>query len=282
MTLTAQHDPTLGVEYVDVDDEPNHVEQFKNEYVRVYLATIAPGARTLYHRHCVNTLYIVMAGGLSRSDEPGHQKQRTGVGRSTHATTKLLWWSRRKLGRTLRLPTGTLLAQYHGEFPLTHRLCAAAGNEQPMRMLGIELLTNPDRQLERAPSLPGLPVEYEDAQVIAYRIELAPGERTSCLHLADPGVLAVVSGSAQQLERELTGASNNTLAAGAVQWLDQDDALELANPAATPLHAVLITLARRRPERPLTFASASGDDLPDRQAARPPTRSGSAPISASS
>jgi len=53
-------DAKLGVEYVKVNDEPNHVERFKNDWVRVYMATIAPGTNTLYHRHCENTLYIAV------------------------------------------------------------------------------------------------------------------------------------------------------------------------------------------------------------------------------
>ncbi len=240
MTPTLQHDPKLGVEYVEVNDEPHHIEQLRNAYVRVYLATIDPGTCTLYHRHRLNTLYIVTSEGSSKSEEPGNQKQHTGVGRSIPITTKLTWWANRKLARTLRLPTGTVLMQHHAEFPLTHRLCAASENDQPIRMLGIELLTDPHRPPGPPPRLAAHPVEYHDDQATVYRIELTHGHQTDRLRPRRPGLLVVLSGTAQlQLA---PGASSQTLNSGAVHWLDNEDDFELANPAATPLHALLIAL----------------------------------------
>jgi hypothetical protein len=241
MTRNFKHDQPLDIDYVDVEDEPNHSERVKNEYVHAYLATIPPGTCTLYHRHGVNTLYIVVEPGLSRSEAPGNQKQRIGVGRSTHAATKLSWWFERKRGRQPWFPTGTLLMYHNGEFPLIHRLCADARNQQPIRMLGMALLTNARPLGERAPKLKGLPLEYQDDQVTAYRIKLAPEKRTSSLHPAQPSILAVVSGNAE-LQGEARGKSADTLTAGTVKWFDQDDIFELANPGATPLHAFLITI----------------------------------------
>ena len=240
MTPTLQHDPKLGVAYVEVNDEPHHIEQLRNAYVRVYLATIEPGTCTLNHRHRVNTLYIVMSEGFSTSEEPGNQKQRTGVGRSIPVTTKLTWWAKRKLARTFRLPTGTVLMQYHAEFPLTHRLCAASDNDQPIRMLGIELLTDPHRPRDHPPELGTLPIEYHDGQATVYRIDLAHKQRTGRLHPGRPGLLVIVSGTAQL--QHAPGTSNETLISGAVHSLDGEDEVELGNPATTPLHALLIAL----------------------------------------
>lgn len=240
MTPTLQHDPELGVEYVEVNDEPHHIEQLRNAYVRVYLATIEPGTCTLYHRHRVNTLYIVTSEGSSTSEEPGNQKQHTGVGRSIPTTTKLTWWAKRKLARTFRLPTGTVLMQYHAKYPLTHRLCAASENDQPIRMLGIELLAAPHGPAGRPPALSALPVEFHDRQATVYRIELAGGQRTDRLRPRRPGLLVLVSGTAAL--HLAPGASSQTLIPGAVRWLDPDVDFELANPAATPLHALLIAL----------------------------------------
>jgi hypothetical protein len=211
---------------VDVDGEPRHVEQFRNRYARVYLATIEPGTCTLYHRHRVDTLYVVLAGGLCRSDEPGHQRRRTGVGRSTGVAAKLAMALRRKLAVPLRLPTGTLLMQYHTEFPLTHRLCAAAGNRYPVRMLGIELRPGAGRPAPLPALLPGLPVEYRDGLATTYRIRLAPGQRTGALRTGRPGLLVEVGG------------------AGTVRWLDAGDDGALANTSPTTVDALLVTLNR--------------------------------------
>jgi hypothetical protein len=64
-------DARPGIEYVEVNDESNHVERFKNDWVRVYMATIAPGTKTLFHRHRENTLYVAVENGIHHN---GRQK----------------------------------------------------------------------------------------------------------------------------------------------------------------------------------------------------------------
>ena len=66
-------DSLRGIDWVEVNDEPNHVEQFRNDAVRVYEARIDPGTATLYHHHSLDTIYVIMAGGRFRSEEPVHQ-----------------------------------------------------------------------------------------------------------------------------------------------------------------------------------------------------------------
>ncbi|MGZ6993262.1 MAG: hypothetical protein ACXVKJ_19290 [Ilumatobacteraceae bacterium] len=241
MTQILQHDPTLGVDFVEVDNEPRHVEQLRNELVRVYVAAIEPGSCTLYHRHRANTLYIVLSGGSTRSAEPGHQKQRTGVGRSIATNTKIEWLLRRKLARAMTLPTGTVMMQYHEQLPLTHRVCAASANGEPLRMLGIELLAAGHLPSAQPPTLGALPVEYHDPQSTTYRLDLAPRQTTGRLTPGQPALLVTISDGTQlQLPRR---ATSRTLASGAVQWLDPDDDLELTNPTSDPALAYLITLS---------------------------------------
>ena len=71
-----------------LDREPNHVELFRNDAVRVYEARIDPGTATLYHHHSLDTIYVIMAGGRFRSEEPAHQKSSTKLGRSVSLPTK--------------------------------------------------------------------------------------------------------------------------------------------------------------------------------------------------
>ncbi|MGA2448310.1 MAG: hypothetical protein ABTD50_06535 [Polyangiaceae bacterium] len=110
MIAHALTDARLGIEYVEVNDEPNHVERFKNDWVRVYMATIAPGAKTLYHRHCQNTLYVAIHGGIHHNDLPGVQKQWSiGLPLSLGLATKLAWFVRRLVFGTVDLPTSTMV-----------------------------------------------------------------------------------------------------------------------------------------------------------------------------
>ena len=205
------------------------------------MASIAPGTCTLYHHHHINTIYVVMAGGLCRSEEPGNQPQRTRVGRSVLLPTKLSWALRRRFARPLPLPAGILLMQYHSDTPLTHRLHASTSNPAPIQMLGIELLTDPAPDQPHPAHRLGLTVEYEDRQATTYGIRLKPGQSTNRLQPGAPSILALVSGSAQ-LQSLNAGTVGRPLAPGTVQWLDSGENFELTNPAAATLHALLITL----------------------------------------
>jgi quercetin dioxygenase-like cupin family protein len=241
MTPTLQHDAKLGVDFVEVNDEPHHVEQFKNEYVRVYLATIAAGTKTLFHRHVQNTLYIVLEGGISGSEEPGKQKQRTGFGRSVGLLRKLAWGLRRIIFGTMYLPKSTLVMQYHRDFPLTHRVCAATANERPMKLLGIEIF----RQAPHAEGLPrgidGFVLEYEDREATVHRIRLAAGQATGPRHIGRPSLLVIVAGQGR-LQGEAASTPTKQLGMGAVRWFGDSETLDLKNLDNAPLEALLVTL----------------------------------------
>jgi hypothetical protein len=46
--------------FVEVNDEPYHIQSFQNDHVRVFRARIPPGCTTLYHRHSINTCYVAL------------------------------------------------------------------------------------------------------------------------------------------------------------------------------------------------------------------------------
>lgn len=192
----ADHSADFGVDWVDVTVEPHHAEQFANQAVRIYEATIPPGTATLFHRHIRDTLYVITAGGRFRSEEPGHQMAGTRMGRSTPLRRQLWWLAIRKLGGSwVRMPTGTLIAQPHRTHPLIHRVIAHPANSGPIRMLGVEL------QRERPVSTrlhgaPGIRVENGGAPWPAYRLSSPPDGQPQHVMLAGGGVLVVVAGSA--------------------------------------------------------------------------------------
>ena len=47
-------------EYVEVRDEPRHRHRFENDYIRLYDVLIPKGDETLYHRHGVDTFYVMI------------------------------------------------------------------------------------------------------------------------------------------------------------------------------------------------------------------------------
>ena len=242
MIAHALTDATLGVEYVEVNDEPNHVERFKNDWVRVYMATIAPGGKTLYHRHCQNTLYIAIHGGIHHNDLPGAQRQRSiGLPRSLGLATKVVWLLRRLVFGTVNLPTSTMVMQYHREFPIIHRICASSKNGQPMDLLGIEVFRHPTLRNDTVLDASGFSLEYTDAELTVYRVRLSAGRSTGRLHIPGPSVLVMTTGSG----RLSTGddfASSVALAAGGVRWLGETANLDLANVGNNGLDGLLVMI----------------------------------------
>jgi dihydroflavonol-4-reductase len=238
-STTLRRDAVLGVDYVEVADEPYHVEQFRDELVRGYLATIPPGRSTLYHRHHRNTVYVVLRGGRSRSHEPGdRQRQRTSLGRSLTAPQKVAMGLRRGLLGQLQLPTGALFVQHHGDTPLTHRLRAEATNRTPMAMLGVELLSPPGARRPHVP-FPELPVEYHDEQVTAHRLRLAPGLSTPALDATGRVLLVVISGTCEPGTPGIAETRRGSTEAGTWSWLEPG-MIEFRNVGADDLDAVLI------------------------------------------
>jgi dihydroflavonol-4-reductase len=238
-------DAKLGVEYVEVNDEPNHVERFKNDWVRVYMATIAPGTKTLYHRHRENTLYIAIEGGIHHNDLPGTQKQRSiGLPRSLRLTTKVVWLLRRLLFGTVDLPTSTMVMQYHRDFPIIHRICASAKNGHPMELLGIEVFRHPACRNDTPLDASGFALEYTDSELTVYRIRLVAGGSTGHRRIPEPSLLVMTTGSGR-LSTGNDHASSFELSAGGVRWLGEAANIDLANVGNDGLDALLVTIPGR-------------------------------------
>lgn len=235
-------DAKLGVDYVEVKDEPNHIESFRNEYVRVYMATIPPGTKTLYHRHCENTLYIAIEGGIHHNDVPGAQKQRSvGLPRSLGLATKVAWALRRLLFGTVNLPTSTMVMRYHRDFPIIHRICASAKNKRPMKLLGIEVFPHAAIPNDTTLDASGFPLEYIDNELAVYRIRLGAGRSTGRHCIPRPGLLVMTAGNGG-LSTERDIASTFELSAGNVRWFGVGANFDLADTGSDKLDALLVTI----------------------------------------
>lgn len=184
----------IGVDWVDVSAEPNHVEQFRTDVARVYEVTIKAGTATLYHRHDRDTVYVLTSGGRFRSQEPGHQRSRTSLGRSTPLVSQLRLLVSRLTRGWLRVPTGTVILQPHKDFPLIHRVHAHPSNPGPIRMIGVEL-QNGHPTPNRIDRVAGLSVEKHGARWLVYRLRLDAG-KSATFTVRGGGVLVVVAGTA--------------------------------------------------------------------------------------
>jgi nucleoside-diphosphate-sugar epimerase len=235
-------DAKLGIAYVEVNDEPNHVEQFRNECVRVYMAMIVPGTKTLYHRHCENTLYVAIEGGIHHNDVPGTQKQRSvGLPRSLGLATKVVWMLRRLLFGTVDLPTSTIVMQYHRDFPIIHRICASAKNKRPMKLLGVEVFLHATIPNDTTSDASSFPLEYMDNEVAVYRIRLDVGRLTGRHCIPRPSLLVMTVGNGS-LNTQCDVASRVDLGAGNVRWFGIGASFNLTNTGSDKLDALLVTI----------------------------------------
>lgn len=184
----------IGVDWVDVSAEPNHVEQFRTDVARVYEVTIKAGTATLYHRHDRDTVYVITGGGRFRSEEPGRQRSQTSLGHSTGLLSQIGLLAARLTHRWLRVPEGTVILQPHKDFPLIHRVHADASNPGPIRMIGVELQTGhpAPHPIDR---VAGLGVEKHSSRFLVYRLRLDAGATTT-FTVAGGGALVVAAGSA--------------------------------------------------------------------------------------
>jgi hypothetical protein len=238
----SKFDAKLGLTYVEVNDEPNHVESFKNDYVRVYMATIAAGSKTLYHRHSENTLYVTIEGGIQHIDLPGSQKERSvGLQRSLKTCTKIAWAIRRLVVGTINLPTSTILMQYHRNFPIIHCVCASATNAQPMKLLGIEVFPRVIQRNGIPLDTSGLELDYSDEEISVYRIRLDAGNALGRRAITGPSLLVMISGHGR-LKWGVGVASSFALGAGNVRWLGASEELNLANAGLDKLAALLVVI----------------------------------------
>ncbi|MDN5724757.1 MAG: hypothetical protein L0G99_02335 [Propionibacteriales bacterium] len=219
--------------WVEVDDEPHHVEKFRNDLVRVYEARIPAGTATQLHHHSIDTRYVTVSGGRFRSDEPGRQHPHTRLGRSITRSRQLILLARRLLTGWLQMPCGTLIIQPHAMHPLIHQVRAHPRNAGPVRMIGVELR---DRAVRSSTirSLSGLAVEHADQRATTYRIDLAPGTTTGPIPLDRGGVLIVAEGQAT------VGATDTRTVGGpAAEWLDAGT-VRIASAPHQSLTAVLV------------------------------------------
>lgn len=153
---------------VDVGDEPRHQPVFTNEYVRALAVEIAPGDRTLCHRHGHDyVLYVVGSGPIvsaARDEEP----------------------------KQLNYEEGECELLNAGLVHVVENL-----SDKPFRNVVVELLDGASglRRGARPKALRGEPaigVRIEQERVALFEIEL---DGSSEVEIVGPAVVAAISGA---------------------------------------------------------------------------------------
>lgn len=127
-------------DYVEVTQEPSHKEVFINDQSRIYLVDIPPGEKTLFHRHSVDTVYIVLSEGWIKTEDADKDDKYPIVfsGDVTIIDKCKMAWNR-LIKKEVYLSKGLTFILKHKEYPTVHRALASDNNTMNIVMLGIEL-----------------------------------------------------------------------------------------------------------------------------------------------
>jgi nucleoside-diphosphate-sugar epimerase len=233
LAATVKRDAQTGTEFVEVDDEPHHDFHFVNPWVRVYTATIAPGARTLFHRHAADTLYVVIRGGVFKTELVGHPRYGIGFPKSVDTATKVRWGARRLLTGSLDLPTSNVFAQYNKDVPMIHRISADPRNEGDVQFMGIELLRRP-MGVPPTTAVNNDNVEFRDRNFRVRRLLAPPRQLARHERLLFPSLCIVTKGAGQ-----VNGAA---LGVGDIKWIDHGEELAMEPAGSHPLEVLAVSL----------------------------------------
>lgn len=205
-----------GRGYVEVADEPRHYHRFENDHARVYDVRFAPGERSLYHRHSVNTLYVTVFDTRVFDQAYGEAD-----------------------GVTHELTAGLCGCRPHGHEPLIHRV-RNDGNGM-MQMIGAEHRGSPLVVAEcplEAPYHALVDDPFKGESIRCYQIDLPPGHATGVLDYRFSGLLVALGDATLAIEDD--GVSRvMAMGPGAFIWHDGPVRRELRNVGKTRFRAVL-------------------------------------------
>ncbi len=200
--------------WVEVRDEPRHHRRFENDFARVYDVRVAPGDRTLFHRHTEDTFYVSIAAARIEDQTFGES--------DTH---------------TNEVPVGIAICRPHRDEPLIHRVCNVG--ETSMRMIGAEVSRSPEITSEKPLEDPRHLLQWETPRMRAYLLELAPGECTGELRYGFSGLTVALSEGNLRFH-DASGATRTAAsAAGDVMWHEGPMDFELTNSGEETFRAYL-------------------------------------------
>lgn len=194
--MTKHGEGTVSAQdWVEVADEANHREIFRNEQIRVYVAVIRPGKETAYHRHDKDTLYVVLEGGKNYSTTlPGSRGGKYVFPKSISLTRKIRWLLTRSIYGWTYLPKSIYLLMHNEGNPAIHKVRGSENNPSDMRMMGIEFLSPGGRNRTVSIGTKSLTMDYEDDTVRVFRVrfpsDLPHMNESSCF----VGIVVVLNG----------------------------------------------------------------------------------------
>ncbi len=239
------HRNTDTSEYVEVADEPLHKEIHADGHFRAYMATIAPGQATGFHRHSQDTLYIVIHGGrMYNKNYRGSKRSSMFFPRSFPLYKKLWFAVQNVFTGAVRLPDGLFFFMPTQKNPSIHLAKASPRNRNAACLMGVEVRYGSTGFVPHAHNTPALRVEFDNGVAKVLVCRLGPG--ASC-DIALPGyhLFAVCTKGFIQITPEPgAGAKRDAsrLAVGDYLPMSGDILAMAANPGDTASEGIILAI----------------------------------------
>lgn len=232
-------------DWVEVADEPNHKEIFKNEQIRLYVAVIRPGEETAYHRHDKDTLYLVLVGGKNYSTTlAGSKGGKYVFPNSISLKRKIKWMLTRSIYGWTYLPKSIYFLMHNQGDPVIHKVRGSQDNERDMELMGIEFL-NPGGSHRPLPiGLKSLKADHEDDTVHLFCVRFPSDLSKIGESVRFCGIVIVLKG-AVRIETSPYVDSEigvHDLGEGDFLWNDGGTRFTFSTPERTESEALLILM----------------------------------------
>ena len=201
-------------EYVEVRDEPRHRHRFENDYIRLYDVLIPKGDETLYHRHGVDTFYVMIVNSSVQD--------RT-YGAATSSTAEIR--------------AGGAFLRGHLSEPLIHRVCNVGLGDA--RMIGAELKAAPPLSSSSPLRDPCHSIQKEHDRLRVYRLGIQPDQTTGRISYDFYGLTVVLGAAVISVEDELHNETLISCSAGDAIWQSPRSNFTISNPGQEEYRAIV-------------------------------------------
>ena len=201
-------------EYVEVRDEPRHRHRFENDYIRLYDVLIPQEDQTLYHRHGLDTFYVMIADSSVEDQTFGE------------TTTSVA-----------QITAGGAFLRPHESQPLIHRVCNVGLRDA--RMIGAELKTAPPVSNPAPLDAPCHSLRKEHDRLRVHRLVIEPDQTTGPISYGFYSLTVVLRAAVISIGDEFQDETVMSCSAGDAIWQPPRSNFVISNKGEVEYQAVV-------------------------------------------
>jgi quercetin dioxygenase-like cupin family protein len=202
---------------VEVRNEPRHKNVFENDYLRILDVHIKPGDTTMYHRHALPSVIVMLSSVGTGSQLLGGSAS---SGKSKNGNT---WYAG------------------YGEKPIVHRVWNE--DTKMFHVMDIELFVPGGAEKFEPLKEESFQLAFQEKGVNAYSINLAASKEIKAGPDNHPQLLVCTAGKLEMHSRKNDKIVR--LENGIYVWIEAGDSYQLSNSGDQDASAILIELVKK-------------------------------------